>query len=79
MYACKMQIFCYNNVKYSTGIKFHFYHISWIFCFCVRHVWGEEISGGIQRVLIQIFKLRKHYLFRVWWSWDTSKKQECHK
>jgi hypothetical protein len=23
MYACEIQIYCYNNVKYYAGIKFH--------------------------------------------------------
>jgi len=28
MYACEMQIYCYNGVKYSTRIKFHLYHLA---------------------------------------------------
>jgi hypothetical protein len=28
MYACEVQICCYNSVKYSTRIKFHFYHLA---------------------------------------------------
>jgi hypothetical protein len=27
MYACEMQICCYNRVKYSIGIKFHVYQL----------------------------------------------------
>jgi hypothetical protein len=30
MYACEMQICCYSNVKYSIGIKLHFYHLATI-------------------------------------------------
>ncbi len=31
MYVCEMQIYYYNNVKYSTRIKFHVYH--WAICY----------------------------------------------
>jgi len=78
MYVCEMQI-CYNIDNYFVGIQFHFYHISWMFCFFVRQVWRWEINEGIQRVLIQTFKVSKPYLFRVWWNWDTLKKQKWHK
>jgi hypothetical protein len=27
MYACEMQICCYNKVKYDVGIKIHFYQL----------------------------------------------------
>jgi hypothetical protein len=29
MYACEIQIYCYSNVKYSTRIKFHVYHVQY--------------------------------------------------
>jgi len=52
MYACEMQIYCYNNVKYFVGIKFHVYHLAtilwgFIFLFLFLSIMGRVSTNFV--------------------------------